>query len=164
MLKVATLPETAPEPILVTPSKKSTVPVGVPDAVEIVVVRVTFCPAVDGFTDDINDTLVDAFTTWVNIDDVLEALFASPLYVTVILCEPADNNEVFKVATLPERLTVPRLVNPSKKSMLPVGVDPVTVAVKVTLCPVADGFTEDVSDTPEEAVTDCDKIVDVLVA
>lgn len=139
--------------MFVAPSKKSTVPVGDPEAVEIVAVKVTFCPTDEGLMEDANDIVVEAFTTWVNAGEVLEALFASPLYVAVILCEPAAKDEVFKVALFPERLTVPRLVTPSKNCTLPVGVDPVTVAVKATLCPVAEGLMEDDSDTPDEAVT-----------
>ncbi len=60
-----------------------TVPVGVPDAVFTVAVKVTFCPTTDGFADDVNAVVVAAaagvFTTCVKTDDALDALLASPL-------------------------------------------------------------------------------------
>ncbi len=49
VVKVAVVPFNVPDPILVVPSKNVTVPVGVPEAVDTVAVKVTLCPAVDGF-------------------------------------------------------------------------------------------------------------------
>src|SRR6516164_6764232 len=63
---------------------------------------------------------------------------------------PAASEEVAKVA-LPEfNVVVPSVVAPSKKVTVPVGVpDPgataLTVAVNVTDCPRADGFTDDIT-------------------
>jgi hypothetical protein len=63
--------------MFVAPSKNVTVPVGVPDAVATVAVKVTLCPNVDGLFDDVNVVVVveggAAFTTCVNTDDVLAA-------------------------------------------------------------------------------------------
>lgn len=61
-------------------------------------------------------------------------------------CVPAVSAEVVNVACPPAfRAPVPIVVEPSRKATLPVGVAPVpvTAAVKVTLCPAADGLTEE---------------------
>src|SRR5215204_6548051 len=63
-----------------------------------------------------------------------------------MLCEPLVSDDVDKAA-MPEPFStaVPRLVTPSKNSTEPLGVPPeeLTVAVKVTLLPVFDGFNEE---------------------
>ena len=72
--------------------------------------------------------------------DVLGAKFESPLYEAVIVCLPTDKAEVPKVA-IPVGLRdeLPRLVAPSLKTTIPVGVFTPdiawTVAVKVTEFP-----------------------------
>ena len=48
-----------------------------------------------------------------------------------------------KVATPPERVPLPRVVEPSLKVTWPDAVEGDTVAVKVTLWPKVDGFAED---------------------
>ena len=62
-------------------------------------------------------------------------------------CVPTDKEAVVKEA-LPElwRVPVPIVVDPSLNVTVPVGVPEVavTVAVKVTDCPKADGFTDEV--------------------
>ena len=69
-----------------------------------------------------------------------------PPYTAVIECAPAVRAGVANVAT-PELLSVPvpRVVAPSLKVTLPVGVPPgpVTVAVKVTTSPNVLGFGDD---------------------
>jgi len=54
---------------------------------------------------------------------------------------------VVNVAVPPDSVPVPRVVAPSRNVTVPVGVAtvvlPVTVAVKVTLCPKTDGFTDE---------------------
>src|SRR5689334_7450752 len=67
-----------------------------------------------------------------------------------MLCVPTVSVDVLSVpCALALRLEVPRLVVPSKKVTVPVGVtvNPslIAVAVKVTDCPKLEGFEEDVS-------------------
>jgi len=77
VLNVAVLPLNVPDPMFVVPSKNVTVPVGVPEAVVTVAVKVTLWPAVDGLFDDVIVVVVvaggAAFTTCVNAGDVLAA-------------------------------------------------------------------------------------------
>ena len=64
---------------------------------------------------------------------------------------PTERLLVEKVATpLPLRVPVPRVVAPSEKVTLPVGVPApgavtLTVAVKVTDCPITEGLREEVT-------------------
>ncbi len=60
VVNVAMLPLSVPDPILVAPSKNVTVPVGVPDVVAIVAVKVTLWPNVEGFKDDVTVVVVVA--------------------------------------------------------------------------------------------------------
>ena len=80
-------------------------------------------------------------------DAELDVKFGVGLYVAVILCEPAAREFVVKVATPPDKVAVPSTVLPVLNFTVPVGtaVLELTVAVKVTLCPTADGFTSEVS-------------------
>ena len=51
---------------LVVPTEKATVPVGVPDpgaTAETVAVKITACPNIDGFTDEVTAVVVFALTT-----------------------------------------------------------------------------------------------------
>jgi hypothetical protein len=82
-------------------------------------------------------------TTWLNTGETLDAKFASPLYVAVMVCVLGPRAEYCKVATpLLLREELPRFVAVavSKKLTVPVGVPLTnpgseTVAVKVTACP-----------------------------
>ena len=69
-----------------------------------------------------------------------------PLYVAVMPCAPDASFEVVNFAAPALTLSVARIVVPSTKVTVPVGV-PVncgaTVAVKVTACPAVDGFSDD---------------------
>ena len=76
---------------------------------------------------------------------MLGALSASPLYFAMIVWLPKVSDDVLKLAIPPARATVPSGVTPSKKVTVPVGAEPVTVAVNVTWSPTIDGFSEDVS-------------------
>ena len=63
---------------------------------------------------------------------------------------PTDSDEVVKVALPPDRLAVPNVAAPSRNVTVPVGVPApgataLTVAVKVTAWPEADGFTDEVT-------------------
>ena len=61
-------------------------------------------------------------------------------------------------------VTVPRLFPPSLNVTFPVGVlEPVTVAVNVTLWPTPEGFNEELSDVVVGArVTTCLRLAEVL--
>ena len=68
-----------PVPRVFAPSLNVTVPAGVPPALVTVAVKVTGCPGALGFTDDVTATAVAVWLTdWVNTDEVLDALLASP--------------------------------------------------------------------------------------
>src|SRR5581483_11874078 len=82
---------------------------------------------------------------------------------------PAASVEVVNVAVPLFSVTVPRLVLPSRKVTFPVGVPApgataLTVAVKVTAWPNADGLTEDVTVVVVLAwLTVCVSVAEVLV-
>ena len=78
--RVATPAVRVPVPSAVTPSLKVTVPPGVPVAVVLTVaVKVTDCPKLDGFNDDVTVVEVASlFTTWLNAPEVLPVNVASP--------------------------------------------------------------------------------------
>jgi hypothetical protein len=85
-------------------------------------------------------------TTWLKTVEVLAAKLASPAYVAVMGCVPAESVEVVKAATaLAFRAPVPTLVALSRKVTVPVGVPEVLdmmVAVNVTGAPVDDAAAE----------------------
>jgi hypothetical protein len=140
-------PETfsVPVPRLVAPSRKVTVPVGVPAPgafTVTVAVSVTACPNTEGFAEEATVVAVDAlFTVSLDAADVLVLKLLSPPYTAVIEWVPTASRAVVNVAwraafTVP----VPRVVVPSKKVTVPVGVPApgalaVTVAVNVTARP-----------------------------
>ena len=69
---------------------------------------------------------------------------ASPRYLAVMECEPAIRAEMETEACFALRVVVPMTFAPSKNWTVPLGVPvAVTVAVKVTDCPVTDGFAEE---------------------
>jgi hypothetical protein len=130
------------------PSRNVTVPVGVPEPGEFadtVIVNVTGCPNMDGFTDVV---IVMVVASWLMVCDsvalVLLPKFASPLYVAVIGCTATVQLELLKVALpLPFNNAVPKVVPPSLKVTVPVGVPlAVTVAVNVTDCPNTPALAE----------------------
>jgi hypothetical protein len=100
--------------------------------------------------------LTAAFTTWVTTFDVDPLKFESPPYAAVIEFEPAGNPDVLYVATPePFNVPLPNVMVPSKKLTKPVGMvvlpeGPVTVAVKVTDCPAAEGFEDETSAVVDE--------------
>jgi hypothetical protein len=73
-------PLTLTVPRVFVPSRKVTVPVTVPpNSGTTVAVKVTACPKVDGFNEELNDVVLSALaTTWTTALDVLAAKFASP--------------------------------------------------------------------------------------
>jgi len=93
VLKVATpAPFNVPLPMIVAPSLKSTVPVGVPvpgATAVTVAVKVTDWPNTDGFWLDARLVeLLALFTTCETAPLVLPLKLPSPLYTTVMLCVP----------------------------------------------------------------------------
>jgi hypothetical protein len=63
VVNVATPPASVPLPITTPPSLKRTVPVGVPDELVTVAVKVTACPTLLGLTEDVSVVvLVNALT------------------------------------------------------------------------------------------------------
>ena len=76
-------------------------------------------------------------------------------------CEPCVNDKVLNKATPFESATVPSNVVPSRNCTLPVAVDGVTVAVKVTELPTTAGFADEITVTEDEACTVCVSMADV---
>ena len=161
-----------PEPVRATaeqlvieaaPSLKFTVPVGALPL--IVAVKVTVVPKVDGVKELPIPVVLGALLTACDSAALLDVAFtASPLYVAMMLCVPAASVLVVHAAVrllpLPVNATAEQAAidpAPSLKLTDPVGLMPVTVAVKVTFVPYADGFAELVSvvvvAVPPEVVT-----------
>ena len=124
----------------VVPSMNVTVPVGVVVADATVAVNFTEFPCVDGFFDEVTVVVVLAcVTVCANAREVLFAFAESPLYVAMMLREPAGRFDFVSVAVPVESsVTVPSDVAPFLKVRVPVGVfGPfvVTVVVSVTAWP-----------------------------
>src|SRR6266545_3936619 len=135
--------------IVVPPSRKFTVPVG---AVPLTVpVRVTVVAALVGVSEvPIPVVLVTLLTVCESAVLLDGAFVASPPYVAMMLCVPALSALVVHAAVrllpLPDNATAEQPasdVAPSLKLTDPVGLAPVTVAVKVTFDPTVDGFGSD---------------------
>jgi hypothetical protein len=143
IVKVATpLVFSVPVPSVVVPSRKVTVPVGVPEVLdEIVAVNVTGAP-LDTEAAELTNAAVVGVSVMVSVTaaEVLPAKFALPLYLAVIECAPTASVDVVKVATpLPFSVPVPSVVVPSRKVTVPVGVPEVLdeiVAVSVNGLPL----------------------------
>src|SRR5438876_1134623 len=136
----------------VPPSRKVTLPAGVPAPgllAVTVAVKVTDCLNTDGLAEELADVVVPYFTVCVSLEEVLPLKFASPPYDALIEWEPTASVLVTNVAwPEPFRVPVPRVLEPSLKVTVPVGVPApvllaVTVAVKVTGCPDPDGLIEE---------------------
>src|SRR5205809_806133 len=128
----------AAQPVIeAAPSLKFTVPVG---ALPLTVaVKVTLVPAVEGVNElPIPVVLVSLLTVCESALLLDVAFAASPLYVATMLCAPAVSALVVHVAVrllpLPLKTTAEQAaidVTPSLKLTDPVGLVPVTVAVKM---------------------------------
>jgi hypothetical protein len=91
-----------------------------------------------------------AFTVWFSAAEVLVMNVASPEYLAVTECEPADRPvDAEKVAcAVASSVAVPSVDVPSRNVTLPVGVPGevlVTAAVNVMAWPVVAGLAEDVT-------------------
>jgi len=120
-------------PSIVLESLNCTVPVAVFG--DMVAVNVTEWPIVDGFCDEVSVVVVVpaeiGFTVCVNVP-ILGALFVSPRYFAIRLCDPVDNDCVVNVAWPDEMLLVPSMVLESLNCTIPVAVLGDMVAVNVT--------------------------------
>ena len=76
------------------------------------------------------------------------------------MLDPIGRLDVITVATPPDTVPEPREVTPRKKFTVPVGLDPVTVAVRVTLAPDADGFGDEDTDVVVAERTRCVSVSD----
>jgi ribosomal protein S5 len=110
-------------------------------------VNVTACPIVEGFELDTSATEV-TFSTFCEIaKEVAATNEESPPYDAVIECVPGDKADVEKVAAPELTVLVPITTAPSRNCTLPVAVDGVTAALKVTVWPTEDGLGFEVSDS-----------------
>jgi hypothetical protein len=131
-----------PVPSVVVPSRKVTVPVGIPVVLDVTVaVNVTGEPLDTEAAELANAAAVAASVMdSVTAAEVLPAKFVLPLYVAVIECVPTVSAAVVKVPTpLPFRVPVPSAVVPSRKVTVPVGAPVVLdliVAVNITGVPL----------------------------
>jgi len=130
---------TAEQPLMeLLPSLKFTVPVG--NAPLTVALNVTLPPTVDGVREVTMLVVLIALLIVCESAELLEAVFAaSPAYAATMLCAPMASALVVHAAVrvLPVPLKVaaaqPAIeLPPSVKLTLPVGLKPVTDAVKVT--------------------------------
>ena len=108
-------------------------------------------------------------TTCDSVAEVLTAKFASLPYETVMGCVGTPAIGLASVAWPEARAAVPMDTPLSRKVTVPVGVpEPgataATVAVKVTLWPFTDGFTEEETvDRVEALFTTWDKALEVML-
>lgn len=117
-----------PVPSVVVPSMKVTVPVGVPEVLDVIVaVNVNGAPLAAEAAELTNEAVVATSAAGVMVSvtaaETLPAKFALPLYLAVIKCAPTVSTDVVKVATpLVFSVPVPSVVVPSRKVTVPVGV------------------------------------------
>ena len=125
-------------PSAAVPFLNVTVPAGVPEEEETVAVKVTACPYVEGFGEDISATALAAwFTTWLSTAEVLPDRVALPLYTAVMDLDPGVRVVVVILAVPPASFTAPSDAAPFLKVTVPVGVPAfeVTMAVNTTAWP-----------------------------
>jgi hypothetical protein len=147
-----------PDSVTGVPAVPSTVNVAVPAGVKpgqlTLVVKVTDWPCLEGFCDEASVTLVPAVPTdCVRVADVEAAQLASPEYAAVTVWLPGLRLLVVRLAVPPLSVTVVCATPSIVKVMVPVGVKfgQVTVAVKVTGCPGAEGLADDIRLVPAPA-------------
>jgi hypothetical protein len=141
-VKLATPPLfNVPVPSEVVPSRKVTVPAGVPEVLDVIVaVNVTRAP-LDAVAVELTNTAVVGASVMVSViaAEVLAVKLESPPYAAVTECMPTVRIEIVKMAApLEFSFPVPSVVVPSRKLTVPVGVPllpEVTVAVNVTGVP-----------------------------
>jgi len=93
------------------------------------------------------------FTVSVRVAEMLERLPPSPPYEARTAWLPTPRPEVEKMAcALPLSVAEPSWLPSAKKVTTPVGLDPATVAVKLTDWPETDGLREEATVVVEEAL------------
>ena len=95
--------------------------------------------------DAVPPAVPDGWMTCVSGAELLGVFDPSPPKLALTLCVPGVSVDVVSVATPAIRGWVANVAAPSRKVTVPVGLDPVTVAVNVTACPAVDGFADEVS-------------------
>jgi hypothetical protein len=131
-------------PICVPPSKNLTEPGPGADDPVTVAVSVTDCVGAADVGEALNPVELKLVPTFSMTDPAIPAaLFASPLYVAVIVCGPLPRVPSVALVVPPESAGgAPKTVPPFRKVTVPVGAAPglVTVAVYVTVAKGVDGF------------------------
>lgn len=130
---------------VVEPSAKVTEPVGVPEPLVTVAVKVTNWPGADGFVDDVSAVDVGAVTLCARV-----AVLGVPdvgVNVVLIVWLPAARVLVVYVACpLATATPLARTILPSLNDAVPDETG-VTVAVNAMLCPTFAGFNDEASAT-----------------
>ena len=131
---------------MVPPFRKLTVPAAVPELAVTVAVKVTVCPTIAGFDEDVSAVVVVARTVSGSEAVVLGLKLPSPEYAAVMKWIPAGRLVVANVA-FPAALNVPvpKVSAPFLNVTVPVGTPPTserTVAVSVIDWPTLTGFAE----------------------
>jgi hypothetical protein len=132
VLTDAVPPLSAAVPITVAPSRNCTLPVAA--AGVTVALKVTVCPATDGFKEEPSVVLAAAFDTdTVTGEEVLTSVPGSPPYTAVIECIPTARFAAVSDAVPLLSADVPSTVAPSRNCTEPVADAGANEAVSETL-------------------------------
>src|ERR1019366_1606602 len=161
VVKVATPPLRVPVPIELAPSRKVTVPVGVPApgaTGETVAVNLTDCPKTEGFTDEATVVEVGAgLTAWLRVPELPLKPPSVFVYTALMVCgEPLTVRGAVAplvavaVAPDPDSVTAPNGTPSMERwpERVGVAVAPEVLSaggVKVRACDETDGFSEEVT-------------------
>jgi hypothetical protein len=176
--RAAVLKDATPLPLsvivasTVLPFWKATVPVGIPApgaTAATVAVKVTDCPGFDGFGPEASPVVVEALV--IVCVAALPLLFAhpeAPVKVAVMVWLPLLSDAMLNEAW-PDPFTGTfdaRTVVPSVNVTVPVGTPAleVVVEVKVTGCPMAEGFGAEVTVVDVALASDCCTRLPLLAA
>lgn len=149
MLNAAVPLISAVDPNAFVPSIKMTVPLGIRPLPVTFAVNVTNWPTCDGLSLDVTLVLLTGKLTFcVKTEEALPVKLPSPLYTAVIGCAPTLRAPAVKAALPPLTGPVPNTFCPSLKPTVPVGMPALPEeirAVKVTGCPLKDGFSDELA-------------------
>jgi hypothetical protein len=161
VVNVVIPPLSVPVPKVVLPDINVTVPVAA-DGVTAAE-KVTGALGGAGFVEEESATADACLTTCISFEEVLLLQLLSPPYEAVMECDPRARVDVLYVAVPLLMVPVPSVVAPSKKVTVPVAVDGVMVAVKVTEDPNVEGLADEATVTVEFALlTVCVRVEEVL--